>query len=66
MRFFVLGGSPGGWITISEGTRRGAAFEEVREVAGSLVVECLVGGDQYFEIYSVYNWEPVKAVEDWN
>ena len=36
------------------------AFEEVREVAGSLVIEGFVGG-----IYPVLYWEPVKVMEDW-
>ena len=41
------------------------AFEEVREVAGGLVIEGFVGGDEYFEIYSVFCWDPVKVMEDW-
>ena len=41
------------------------AFEEVREVAGSLVIEGFVGGDEYFEVDSVFYWEPVKVMEDW-
>ena len=40
-------------------------FEEVREVAGGLVIEGFVGGDEYFEINSVFYWEPVKVMEDW-
>ena len=40
-------------------------FEEVRVVAGSLVIEGFVGGDEYFEINPVFYWEPVKVVEDW-
>ena len=40
-------------------------LEEVREVGGSQVVQCLVGGEEYFEMNSLCNWEPMEVTENW-
>ena len=40
-------------------------LEEVREVGGSQAVQCLVGGEEYFEVDSECNWEPMEVTENW-
>ena len=40
-------------------------FDKVCEVTGSLVIEGLVSGDEYFEVNPVFYWEPVEVVENW-
>ena len=41
------------------------AFNKIAEVLGSLVIEGFIGGDQYFEVNPVFNWEPMEVVKDW-
>ena len=51
-------------ITGPEGAGRDMWLEEVREVGGSRVVQCLVGGEEYFGIDPLCNREPVEVVEE--
>ena len=52
-------------IAGSEGTGGGVDVKEVRNVLGCLVVEGLIGGDEDFEIDSLFDREPVEVTEDW-
>ena len=47
-------------ITGPEGAGGGMMMKEVRAVGGSQVVECLVDDEEYFEIDSLFDREPVK------
>ena len=49
----------------SEGAGGSTMFHKITEVFGGQVIEGFVGGDQYFEINSLFYWEPVQVVEDW-
>ena len=48
------------------GSGRGHGVGGRQRCTGSLVAEGLVGGEQYFEIYSVFDWEPAKVTLEKN
>ena len=48
-----------------EGTSRDMWLEEVGEVRGSQVMQCFVGGEEYFEVDSLFDRQPVEVMEDW-
>ena len=47
-----------------EVTGGGVVAEEVREVGGSKVVQSFEGREKYFEVYPVFNREPVEVMKD--
>ena len=40
------------------------SFNKITEVLRSLVIEGFEGGDQYFIVNPVFDWEPVEVVEN--
>ena len=57
----VLGCAGGEEIGFSrpEGAQGDVGFKEVREIGGSQVIECFVGGDEDFVMDSLFDREPV-------
>ena len=46
-------------LTGSEGAWWGVCFEEVGEVGGCQVVQCLIGDEECFEVYPLFDRQPV-------